>query len=307
MRINLLKKTISNSFSVSDGIGRSKLPTVHEYIHNASKDLTLKLYLSYILNHRSIVNIKRFWDQFQGQQKNKLKEAVMKIDLPGVDENLIDLIYFIISNLVSAKSGSNTRTAHEYAFENYARVSGSKELRCENCGHFFSEKDLSQKSLQLVDQYNLKLSEHSNALRRMDRYKPRYQGSDKTRFTNLEIDHSIPNSLLGGGLSGENIQIFCRYCNYGKQESIFGLENVSKVCYTQHSCNNADDYTSNFCYLFYSTIFIYESKCSVTGKNSHETELTIRRKTLTDQKSPLLIPSEFESVSYEILRDEDFN
>lgn len=240
-------------------------------------DLKARLGETAILCHPKIRRIARFWEQFLGRQESVIRKALCDI---GLSDPPDDLVSFITGCLGSyrARKGFRDKISWDVersVFEEFAKRRESTELRCEMCGYHFREGDLNSRRAALASEFALDLANSVDPRREGDLFKPvSLDGKDKY-FTKLELDHIIPIAALGWS-DADNIQILCRFCNSGKLHFLYPFESISPLIASSLGVAYETIVNPNrLSYGVVSTLWSSGRVCSVSGKSSGESELTV--------------------------------
>lgn len=182
-----------------------------------------------ILTDSEIRSIGDRWSIFKANADVLLRDRIE--DITGVTPP--DLLIKRIAKVLSGDAFQISRKRNKQGdyfhgvLMRIERSSPTHELRCENCGYHFRAKDIGKDKLKKVCKTNLKLAKYLYPGRTEDNMKPsQYSIGSNASPTDLELDHIIPEELLGW-TDESNLAILCQFCNRGKLAHELPLEQLS--------------------------------------------------------------------------------
>ena len=258
---------------------------------------------AFILGHPLLKNIGYYWESLLGSQEIEVERALKKII---GDKPPWELVLYFSDRVESIHSRSHLRKITETVKEEVLtqlRDSGVEELRCQTCGFHFTVGDVGKRA-PLIAGLGLVLDSNIRARRLADKLKPPRRpatkpGKDDQSYTTLQFDHVVPRVGLGA-TNATNLQVMCALCNFGKRCYRFPYEGISSLV----SMSLIRPYGDGTNYAVLEEVFSAAIRsnpvCTVTGKSSTETELTVRPRNAANGNREWLFPWDLETISYEV-------
>lgn len=277
---------------------------VESYLHEATNQLRERLTLHFVLCDPRIREVAKFWDLYLGRHENLVRSRMEELKIPCTERFISELLSCLevaSARVMHGRGGGYSNWAERSVFEGYSRDSENLELRCQCCGYWFIESDLSDSRKRTAFDLGLTLAPHVDPRRESDQLKPLSIEFKDRVLTRLEIDHVRPVAGLGTN-DPENLRILCRFCNEGKSHYLLPIENISII--TANSLIFSYPVAGAGRLIIpaiYAAMANSNGRCGRCGDSISSTEVTCKFSINLDTESSLLIPPLLEVVCYDCL------
>lgn len=291
-----------------DHIGRSPEETVRELIGLSSMGgealqlavlhVLLRAFETYILADDKLLNIARFKDLFLGTADDLISQRLSEMfHITPTREVVAYLRHCLTSRAASDPSGEKRdivvpvgQRVLQDAVEQHPR----RELRCVVCGYHFLEEDAGSRVDFLRDCETV-FAQTREPGRLEDLFKPR-------SYTQLELDHIVPEEGFGWS-DPDNLQVTCKFCNFGRMIFRRSLEPLSTMIAGSlgfHPPSRPHRPPRQI--VIVARLLEGNGTCSVCGAHRTDTELTVQLRDPTVQSRVWFVPWNLETVCYRCRR-----
>lgn len=291
-----------------DRIGLTPEDTVRELVSLSSiggealqlsvVQVLLRAFETFILADDKLLNISRYRDLLLGSADDLILRRVSELfNVTPTPELVSYLRHCLTSRAASDPSGDKrdivvpvVQRVLQDAVEHHPR----QELRCVVCGYHFLEEDVGSR-LDFLRDCGAILARTREPGRLEDVLKPR-------SYTQLEIDHIVPEEGFGWS-DPDNLQITCKFCNFGRLIFRRSLEPLSTMIAGSlgfHPPSRPHRPTRQV--VIVACLLQGSGNCSVCGTDRVDTELTVQLRDTDVESRVWFVPWNLETVCYRCRR-----
>lgn len=258
----------------------------------------LRAFETFILADDKLLNIARYRDLLLGSADDLISKRVSELFGVTPTPEVVSYLRHCLTSRAACDSSGEKRDivvpvaqrVLQDAIERHPR----QELRCVVCGYQFLEEDVGSR-LDFIRDRGAVLATTREPGRLEDILKPR-------SYTQLELDHIVPEEGFGWS-DPDNLQITCKFCNFGRLIFRRPLEPLSTMIAGSlgfHPPSRPHRPARQV--VIVACLLEGSGSCSICGTHRVDTELTVQLRDVDTQSRMWFVPWNLETVCYRCRR-----